>query len=137
MKEKFYSMWGEATDKNGEKHQVTVVGRVLQEKITDTVSNTTTITDERGKEHDALIIADYKKKQRTFTMARSICDPRDTFDFERGKEIAKRRIVNGDTIGSIQSENITMLNDDMCNLLVFNEVNHVIKNIDAYIGITD
>lgn len=134
-KEKFYSLWGKATASDGSDHYVTVVGRFTQEKTNDTVATETTIVDDNAKEHKALVLVDYKKKNRKFEMARAICDPRDTFDYEYGKRKAMKRIAEGEVIGTINSEDITMLNDDICNMLVFNEVNHVIKNIDSYINI--
>lgn len=140
MKIKDYALWGKAVDSKGNTHYVTVVGRAEQEKVKTTLSTETTVVDENGKQHEGLLLTDYNKKVRTFTMARSICDPRDEFNFETGKQIAIKRLERGDkndVIGSLQSENITMLNDDMCNLLVFNEVNHVIKNIDTYIGLNN
>lgn len=133
MKEKFYSLWSKATDANGVDHYVTVVGKVEQERVRETLTTDTMVEDEHGKKHEATILTDIKYKRRVFTMARSICSPEDTFNFEQGVKIAKKRIKNGDIIGEFTSNNITMLNDDMCNLLIFNEVNHVVRNIDKYI----
>lgn len=133
-KEKFYSLWGKATDKNGQDHYVTVVGKFTQSKVTETIPTSMTVIDERRKQHEGLLITDYKKKVRSFTMAKAICDPRDTFSFEEGQRIAKKRIEEGEVIGTQTSEDITMLNDDQCQLLVFGEVNHIIQHIDEYIS---
>lgn len=133
-KEKFYSLWGKATDKNGIDHYVTVVGKFTQSKVKETVPTEMIVFDERGRQHEGLLMTDYKKKVRSFTMAKAICDPRDTFSFEEGQRIAKKRIADGEVIGTQTSEDVTMLNDDQCELLVFGEVNHIIKHIDEYIS---
>lgn len=134
-KEKFYSLYGKAVDKDGQTHYVTVVGKMTQTKETETIPQEMKLRDvETNKNCDALVFINVKKKVRTFTMARAICDPRDTFNFEVGVELAKRRIERGETIGTQYSEDVTMLNDDQCNMLVFTEVNHIINHIDDYVS---
>ncbi len=127
-------MWGKAVASDGSEHYVTVVGKCSQQKETITVPTETSIVDDLGKEHDATLLVNVKRKFRKLELARSICHPADTFDFDKGVELCKKRIEEGIIIGEQESENITMLNADQCEMLVFCEVNHIIKNIDKYIN---
>jgi hypothetical protein len=124
MKEKFYSMWAKATDKNGADHFITIVGKFTQKKVN------TTIVSQVG---DGTLFTDKKFTTRNFAIGRAICDPRDTFSVEKGREIATKRIEKGETIGELSSQDVTMLNDDMCNLLVLNELKYSVQNIDKFI----
>ena len=66
-------------------------------------------------------------------MGYAICHPDDEFNEEIGINLAKRRIET-DPIGTIESYNVTMLNDDQNEMMVLIELAHIIKNIDKYIG---
>lgn len=131
---KYYSLWGKAIASDGSEHYVTVVGKCSQEKETITVPTETSVTDDKGREHNATLLVNVKRRYRKLTLARAICHPSDEFNFEKGVEMCKKRIEQGIIIGEQESENITMLNDDQCEILVFCEVNHIIKNIDKYIS---
>lgn len=129
MKQKFYSSYGEAIDKNGERHVVTVVGefkRFKEKRVKDT-----TITLEDGKE--AVVLEQISRKKRTFKMAYAICHPEDEFNQEIGEKIAKRRLKQGEIIGTVSTFDVTMLNDDQCELMVFGETCHIINQIDHYL----
>lgn len=121
---KFYSLYDVATASDGTKHYVTVVAKFEVEKIKVSVAE---------ELPNGLLLTDKKVRERKVTLASSICDPRDTFDKERGIELAKSRIERGETIGSLRSSEITMLNEDQIMLLLLAEVNHICKHIDKYI----
>lgn len=112
MKE--YSTFGVATDANGEKHMVTVVGRFKRYR-------------EKRQENQP-----FRKIVRELTLGYSICHPDDEFNQEIGENIAKRRLVK-QPIGTVKSYDITMLDSITCDLLVKNELSHIVKNIDKYI----
>jgi len=134
-KEKFYSLYGKAVDKNGQEHYVTVVGKMTQTKETETTPvDIRLFEDGTARQLEGVVFEKKKVKTRTFEMAWAICDPRDKFDFNVGIELAKKRIERGQTIGTQTTHDVTMLNDDQCNMLVFVEVNHIVKNIDSYIN---
>jgi len=134
-KEKIYNLYAKATDREGNVHYITVVGKCTQEDTTYTIPTETFVTDENGRQHRATIFTDYKAKTRTFTMAKAICDPRDEFNEEYGKKLALKRLERGEVIGTQTSNDITMLNDDQCEMLVVVELAHIIRNIDSYIGL--
>lgn len=129
MRTKYYSLFGEAIDSNGNSHIVTVVGEYTQFKE-DFVEEMDVLTDE-GVVCKTLI--PMKKQKRELKLAYSICHPDDVFDKEEGIKVAKRRLKRGNTIGELSSYNCTMLNQDQCEILVLVEVGHIIKHIDTYI----
>ena len=133
MKTKEYSLWAKATAKDGSTHYVTVSGRFSQEKVSGISPNETTVTV-NGKNHTALQLVDYTATVRKFTMARAICHPNDKFDVEVGKQLAMHRIDKGETIGTVESRDVTMLNEDMCNMLLLNELQFTISNLDKFLS---
>lgn len=130
MKEKFYHISGKAVDSNGITHHVTVVGKRVRETVHGFEEET--VYNESGSEQGVLMFK-VKNKLRRFTMGYAICHPDDEFNEEIGINLAKRRIET-DPIGTIESYNVTMLNDDQNEMMVLIELAHIIKNIDKYIG---
>lgn len=134
---KYYHLYGNAVDSIGENHVVTVVGKLEQgsEKVSVVgglrakVSKTSVI--------DGIVIYPAKKLQKKLTIGMAICHPTDEFDEEYGVKVAKSRIKDGRDIGSIYTNDITMLTEDaiMSELLV--KLQHVIENIDDYIPADD
>lgn len=127
MRHKTYSMYGKAIDKNGFDHIVTVVGEFEQFKETVAVSQEVIIENKKG-----LLTTEDKVKMRSIKFGYAICHTDDEFDNEKGVDIAKKRAVN-DPVGMLTTINPTMLTIDMCTMLVFGELNHIINNIDEYI----
>ena len=129
MKEKFYHISGKAVDSNGVTHYVTVVGKRVRE--TEHSIDETPVYNESGSEQGVLMFK-VKNKIRRFSMGYAICHPDDEFNEEVGIRLAKRRIEY-DPIGTVESYNVTMLNDDQNEMMVLTELAHIIKNIDKYI----
>lgn len=127
MGKKIFSMYADAIDKNGEKHIVTVVGKYVKKNEFISVAEQKTIN---GK--DGLFVREEKKRVRKLILAYSICHPTDTFNEEEGIRVALRR-MREHPIGTLTTEDKTMLCKDMCNILVFNELKHIINHIDNYI----
>lgn len=134
MKEKFYSMYGKAVDANDETHIVTVVGKYEQyTKTEDEILPTQIQINDSNNFRNGTVIFPMKKHYRKFKLSYSICHPNDEFNEDVGIRIAKSRINRGDTVGELTSRNITMLNKDQCNMLVFCELQHIIQHIDEYL----
>ena len=127
MGKKIFSMYADAIDKNGEKHIVTVVGKYVKKNEFISVAEQKTIN---GK--DGLFVREEKKRVRKLILAYSICHPTDTFNEAEGIRVALRR-MREHPIGTLTTEDKTMLCKDMCNILVFNELKHIINHIDDYI----
>ena len=129
MRTKYYSLFGEAFDKTGRSHVVTVVGEYTQFKE-DFVEEVDMLTEDGV---NCKVLKPIKKQKRVLKLAYSICHPEDDFDKEEGIKVAKRRLKQGNTIGELSSYDFTMLNPDQCEMMVLNEVGHIIKHIDTYI----
>lgn len=129
MRTRYYTLFGEALDKEGGSHIVTVVGEYTQFKEDSTEE--VDIFDDDGVKWVAT--RPVKKQKRVLRLAYSICHPDDNFSKEEGIKIAKRRLKEGKTIGELLTYDFTMLNPDQCEMMVLNEVGHIIKHIDTYI----
>ena len=129
MKEKQYVVSANAYCKEGKEHHVTIVGvyKRIKEKGVEVIDE----VDEAGVEISK--IKKVKRYKRTFTMSYSICHPEDEYNEKIGIHIAMRRLKNGDTIGTLATSDLTMLNDDQCYAILTNEKIHITKNIDHYI----
>ena len=135
MKQKFYSLYGTATDSNGEKHVVTVVGKceqcrqrkMIEDEINVAVKPNSFVL---GK----LRYPSNKLLTRKLTLGLSICHPNDEFNQEFGIELAKKRIANGQTLGAIETNDVTMLTQDAVMGELFVKLQYIVKNIDKYIN---
>lgn len=133
MKEKFYSMNAKVTDKDGNERVITVVGQFINTREKIEVEKDVKTTNFKGNAIDAKISFKEKTLLKTFTMACSICCPTDTFDEEKGIEIAKKRLKTN-PIGTLVSSDFSMLNPDMCNILLLNELKYIATNLDKVIA---
>jgi hypothetical protein len=70
---------------------------------------------------------------RKLTLGVSICHPSDTFDENVGIEKAKKRIENGETLGSIETNNVTMLTEDAIMGEIYTKLAHITSHIEDYI----
>ena len=141
MAEKFYHICGRAYDNDGKMHIVTVVGKVKQgsEKV-DVKLDTNEIpilVDKNGYEvqtNDLSINFKEKRFSRELKIGVSICHPLDKFSEETGVRIAKRRIKNGDIIGTLRTNDLSMLTQDGVYAELLVKLNHIKDNIEKYIS---
>lgn len=141
MAEKFYHICGRAYDDDGKMHIVTVVGKVKQgsEKV-DVKLDTDYIpifVDRNGNEvktNDISINFKEKRFSRELKIGVSICHPLDKFSEETGVRIAKRRIKNGDIIGTLKTNDLSMLTQDGVYAELLVKLNHIKDNIEKYIS---
>ena len=133
MKTKFFHLYGNATAEDGKNHIVTIVGKLVQSKKMTEFAETVPV-EFRPR---AFLDGELKFKRNIFnrklTLGMSICHPLDTFDIEKGVEVAKGRIERGESLGSLETSSVTMLTDDavMAELLV--KLNYVTEHIDDYL----
>ena len=123
-KTKFFSVHGECTDKFGDKHTVTLVGKL--ERIKETFLDST-----EAKNVVISNFIDITKKKLSIGMA--ICHKWDEFNLEVGENLAKRRIKHGDIIGSIETKDPQMLTEDAVNMLMLVRLSQILKHIEEYI----
>lgn len=134
MKNKFYDVHFECTDENGEKHTVTVVGKVSQFYERKHVEKDVTVpVNEKSVVNGKLT---YKQKimTRCLTIGASICHPEDEYDNAIGVDIAKRRIKEGYILGSISTHDPSMLTSDQVNALLLVKLAYICEHIDEFIS---
>lgn len=141
MAEKFYHICGRAYDDDGKMHIVTVVGKVEQgsEKVDVKLdaNDIPIFVNKNGYDIQANDISiNFKDKRfsRKLEIGVSICHPLDKFSEETGVRIAKRRIKNGDIIGTLRTNDLSMLTKDGVYAELLVKLNHIKDNIEKYIS---
>ena len=132
MKEKIYSMHETATDKDGLKHEVTIVGVCTQQKEWNKVDKTVQIPVNENKSVDGVLSFLRPTTKRNLKYGFSICHSEDTFNEEVGKKLALKRAKKS-PMGELETKYITTLCKDQINLILYGELKHIINNIDKYI----
>ena len=131
---KFYSMYQKAVDSDGNVHYVTVVGQFEQRRERKTIEEVIPVyLSEKSTVEGVIVYPSNKILTRKLTLGVSICHPLDEFDKEKGEEIAKSRIKRGDVIGSLETNDVTMLTEDAIMAEIFTKLMYIAKNIDDYI----
>lgn len=133
MKTKFYSLWAEAIDADGEKHYVTVVGKFTQNYIPKEVTQEVPVEVKPGTTVNGKLTFNKRTLHRTLTVGVSICHPADTFDEEFGVELAKARIERGQDAGKIETNNVTMITEDLIMAELLGKLSFICNNIDDYL----
>lgn len=132
-KTKWFHVYANAIDSKGYKHIITVVGKLEQkrEKLFKVVPMTQ--YTKPYKTANGFFCYGEKEFHRKLTLGMSICHPLDRFDEETGIKVAKSRIKNGRTLGSVETSDVTMLTEDavMGELLI--KLKHLVENIDDYV----
>ena len=135
MKVKYFSMYANCEDSKGEKHVVTVVGKFEQTRERQMVQEVVPVELKENSFVDGVLsYPSNKLLKRTLTLGVSICHPMDEFDEEVGKRIAKSRIEKGQTLGSIETNSVTMLTEDAIMAEIYVKLAHISDNIDEYIS---
>jgi hypothetical protein len=133
---KYYSVYGIA--KTGrKKHVVTVVGKFEQSRENTEVTEIVDVETKPTNFVKGELKYKVKQMKRRLTLGMSICHPSDVFDEIKGIEVAKARIENGDTLGSLETNSVTMLTDDAVLGEIFVKLAYVTERIDEYLPIED
>ena len=129
MTDKIYTMTAPSIDKDGHTHMITLVGRYR--KIREVHYVETNIKQQNGLTKK--ILEPEKMIKREFAMGYSICHPEDEYDKTLGESIGLRRIDRGETIGTLASYDVTMLNPNQCSEIINYEMLRIVDNIDDFI----
>ena len=133
-KVKYFSMYASCEDSSGEKHIVTVVGKLVQTRERQMVQEVVPVEVKEGSFVDGVLTYPSNKLlNRKLTLGVSICHPSDTFDEQIGIDVAKSRIEKGQTLGSIETSDVTMLTEDAIMAEILVKLNHIVNSIDEYI----
>ena len=134
MKTKFYHLFADAVDKDGVKHVVTVVGKFTQNYVPKEVTQEVPVEVKPGSVVKGKLTFNKRTLQRTLTVGISICQPFDEFDEEFGIELAKARIEKGQDAGTIETNDVTMLTEDLIMCELIGKLTYVVNNIDDYLS---
>ena len=132
-KTKFSHVWGKAVDKDGNVHYVTIVGKLEQSHERVTVKEDAYVAYSEFKGVMGTLTYAPKLLKRKLTLGMSICHPNDEFNEEIGVKMAKSKIKKGQTLGSLETNNVTMLTDDAILAELFVKLAHITSNIDNYL----
>lgn len=132
-KVKYYHYSGTAVDKNGVERMITVVGRFEQTRQPVEIVTKASIESWPGKEIEGNFTFSKKMLTRKFTMGLAICAPTDVYDEGIGIKVAKKRIKQGNDLGTIYTNDVTMLTVDGCWAELINKFKFVSANIDKYL----
>ena len=131
---KYFSLWAEANDANGEKHYVTVVGKFTQNYVPKEVTEDVPVEVKPGTVVKGKLTYNKRTLHRVLTVGVSICHPLDEFDEEFGVELAKARIERGQDAGTVETNDVTMLTDDLIMAELLGKLTYICNNIDDYIA---
>lgn len=134
MKEYYYSKFAEATRKDGTKSIVTVVGYFTETTENKTVHDYVEYEIKPNKVIPSILTYYEPQLKRELTIGVSICHAKDKFDENTGIDIAKQRIANGITSGTVSTEDATMLTKDMIDVIIDNKLKWFCEHIDRYVG---
>ena len=133
-KTKFYHLFAEAYDKDGEKHYVTVVGKFTQNYLPKEIVEDAPVEIKPGKTVKGKLTYNIRTLHRALTVGVSICHPSDEFNEEFGVELAKARIEHGQDAGTIETNDVTMLTEDLIMAELLGKLSYIVSNIDKYIA---
>lgn len=134
MKTKWYHVYGKTTASDGKERVVTVVGKFEQSRKPQEFTERVDIETLKGGFVQGELKYKLKTLNRKLTLGLSICHPLDKFDEEVGVEIAKSRINKGINLGSIETSDVTMLTEDAIFAEMVTKLNHIVENVDEYVG---
>ena len=134
MKTKYYSLYSQCTDANGEKHIVTVVGKFTQNYVPKQITQEVPVEVKPGTYVNGKLTFNKRTLHRTLTLGVSICHPLDKFDEAFGVELAKARIERGQDAGTIETNDVTMLTEDLIMCEILGKLSYICNHIGDYIS---
>ena len=130
---KYYHLYSSCKDENGQVHYVTVVGKFTQNYIPKPITQEVPVEVKPGTTVNGKLTFNKRTLHRTLTVGVSICHPADTFDEEFGVELAKARIERGQDAGKIETNNVTMITEDLIMAELLGKLSFICNNIDDYL----
>lgn len=133
MKTKFTSFYAVAVDKEGGRHYVTVVGKLTQGYFPKKFEQDVPVEVKPGVTVKGKLTFTKRTLHRKLTVGVSICHPTDKFDESFGIELAKARIEKGRDAGSVETNSVTMLTEDLVEAELLGKLSYICANIDSYL----
>lgn len=132
MKTKFYSLHAPCYDSKGERHYVTVVGKFTQSYVPKEITQIVPVEAKPGSFVNGKLTFNKRTLHRTLTVGVSICHPSDEFNEEFGVELAKARIEKGQDAGTIETNDVTMITEDLIMAELLGKLTYVCNNVESY-----
>ena len=137
MKTKYYHLFADGVDSNGDKHTVTVVGKFTQEYIQKPFTDNVSVEVKPNSFVNGKLTFNKRTLHRKLTIGVSICNPTDEFNEAEGVRIGKKRIEEGKDAGSVETNDPTMLTEDLILAEMIGKLSYITTNIDKYVGVED
>lgn len=134
---KYYHVYGKTVIDDGSERIVTIVGKFEQTRKKTEIKEDTEVELLNGNFVKGELKYNVKLLNRKLTLGMSICHPYDKFDEEVGIEVAKKRIEQGQDLGSIETSDVTMLTEDAIFAELMTKLNHVLGHLQDYLPIED
>ena len=131
---KFYHLYSQCKDSEGQIHYVTVVGKFTQNYVPKEITQEVPVEVKPGTIVNGKLTYNKRTLHRVLTVGVSICHPLDEFDEEFGKELAKARIEKGEDAGTIETNDVTMLTEDLIMAELLGKLTYIVNNINDYIA---
>ena len=131
---KFYHLYSQCKDSEGQIHYVTVVGKFTQNYVPKEVAQEVPVEVKPGTVVKGKLTYNKRTLHRVLTVGVSICHPLDEFDEEFGVELAKARIERGQDAGTVETNDVTMLTDDLIMAELLGKLTYICNNIQDYIS---
>lgn len=129
---KFYHLYSQCKDSEGQIHYVTVVGKFTQNYVPKEITQEVPVEVKPGTIVNGKLTYNKRTLHRVLTVGVSICHPLDEFDEEFGKELAKARIEKGEDAGTIETNDVTMLTEDLIMAELLGKLTYICNNIENY-----
>lgn len=132
-KTKIFHLCDEAIDKKGQRHVITVVGKLVQTSKPIEITTKTPVEVKPNSFVQGELKFNKKTLHRELSVGLAICHPMDKFDEAEGVRIGLGRINRGDDIGKVETRSVTMLTDDLVVAELFGKLHYIKTNIDKYL----
>ena len=133
-KVKYYHVFGRVKASDGKERVVTIVGKFEQTRKPREITEKVDVETLKGGFVQGELKYKLKMLNRKLTLGLSICHPLDEFDEEVGVEVAKSRINKGINLGTIETNDVTMLTEDAIFAELMVKLNHAMLVIDDYVN---
>ena len=130
---KYYHRIGEVELNDGTTRIVTMVGKFEQTRKPKDVTEDAIVEVFPGKYVDGKVSFKRKTLERKFTIGMAVCAPDDEFDEEYGIRLAMKRIEKGYNLGTVYTNDVTMLTKDACEAELNNKFDFISENLDKYL----
>ena len=130
---KYYHRSGLVGLEDGSTRMVTIVGKFEQTRKPQVITEDASVEVFPNKYVNGKLTFSRKVLERKLTMGLAICAEGDDFNEEYGIRLAKKRIEKGYNLGTVYTNDVTMLTKDACEAEVENKFRFISDNLEKYL----